>query len=201
MNIIQGGRWDNLFRRYFGLKGQPAIAPELEATIQPVIVMQDDAPELSLLKGVRRYMTQGFQGAVAGQFSHIQLINPAGSGVIAVIEMWEIANGAAQGHVSGAVANIGLGVAGPATQSIDLRDNIVVATCQVTTLAAAASNLTSVVFSRTTTASESFVRLKIPTGIVLPPGTGWASRNNVNAVSAANIVWTERGMEAGEGTV
>ena len=201
MNIIQGGRWDNLFRRYFGMKGAPAIAPELDATIQPVIVMQDDAPELSLLKATRRYMTQGFQAAVAGQLSHIMLINPAGSGVLAVVEFWQIANGPAAAHVAGAVANIALGVAGPAVQSVDLRDPLTSATCQVRTLAQVADNLVGNIFSRTTTASESFVNLKTPPGIVLPPGTGWACRSTANVAAAANITWTERSMEAGEGTV
>jgi hypothetical protein len=92
MTEIAGGRWDELLRRLFPVKGRaiaPSIAPELIGTV----AVQPDAPENGLLRNERLYAQSLYQVAVAGQTQKVLLRNPAASeGLIIVEGIWWTTN-------------------------------------------------------------------------------------------------------------
>jgi len=192
--FIGAARFETLIRRLLSTKGAEA-APLLSPEIQPVIVIQDDAPELDFLKNTRRYAGNGLQVGVAGQFSQVFLINPIGSQTLAVVQFWEMIAFGAFAANFGIVQDISLGVVGgTAFNSIDLRLNTQVASCAMRTLASVADNLLSI-------SSESLAAAgskRVGYGAILPPGTGVGSRSGVFDTHRANIQWTERGLEQSE---
>jgi len=86
MPEIQGGRWDSLLRRLFSIKEQ-TIAPSLAPEIQPYAIVQEFTPEMYLLRGERLAIGRANQGGGgAATRSRIQLLNPAGSQSLVIIE-------------------------------------------------------------------------------------------------------------------
>jgi hypothetical protein len=82
-NEILVGRFDNFFRKFFGMKGG-ALAPQLSSEIMPGL----DIPlfvDILAPMGWDMYGVTSTQAAVAAQTSDIRLRNPANSGVIAVL--------------------------------------------------------------------------------------------------------------------
>jgi len=194
MTHIEIGRFDTLLRRFFSIKGKEA-SPLLSPEIQPVIVIQDDAPELDFLSGVRRYAGTGAQVGAAGEFSEIFLINPVGSGVLAVVESWEVITFGAFAANFGIVQDITLGlVGGTAFNSTDLRRNTQIASCAMRTFRGAVDNLLSI-YSFSAAGVD---HIPVPYGVILPPGTGVGSRSGVFDTTRANISWTERTLEQSE---
>lgn len=90
---ISGGRWDNLLRRLFPVKGgavAPAIAPELVPTIQ----VQTFEPEMYRLKGERLLIGKGIAGPVAGQYAQVNLRNDSDDSLV-IIESFLVSSGTA----------------------------------------------------------------------------------------------------------
>jgi len=88
LNQIQSGRWDELLRRLFPVKDR-TIAPVLASELVGQVVVQNWEPELYVLRGERLAIGTATQTAVAAEFPHTQLFNPAGSGNLLIVdEIW-----------------------------------------------------------------------------------------------------------------
>lgn len=86
-NTIQGGRWDEFFRRKFNLKGG-ANTPELGAEILPTVPIPFGPEDRYLLQDK---LCMGGMAATgtSGQFPRIVLEMPIGSNKIGIVEgMW-----------------------------------------------------------------------------------------------------------------
>lgn len=83
--VIQAPEVARRLAKYFNLKGM-LIAPELDYTITPVVIVAD-VREPDPFKGplVRQYAVADYEPATVGQVGHSMLVNPAGSGVLATI--------------------------------------------------------------------------------------------------------------------
>lgn len=91
-NDIQGGRWDEFYRRKFNLKGGPNT-PELAAEIVPTIPLPFGAEDRFLLQD-KLCMGRGSAVGSAGQFPRIVLEMPIGSNKIGIVEgMWLLSGG------------------------------------------------------------------------------------------------------------
>lgn len=92
INEIQSGRFNAILAKLLNIKtGAPS--PSLATDVFPVIVLEANDPSWAYLGGERLlggYAEQGAGGA--GLTSHVQLENPAGSGVICVVEWWAMQN-------------------------------------------------------------------------------------------------------------
>jgi len=82
---IQTGRYADLLRRYLGMKGVTEVAGELSPEISPVFILESDLPEWNFLKGTKLMSGVWTRGPVAAQNSAVRLRNPAGTGVVAII--------------------------------------------------------------------------------------------------------------------
>lgn len=85
MAKIEVGRYSDQLRRLFGMKGVEVVASELSPEISPVVVLEDNAPDLQFLKAVRLCGSADTAAAAAGFFGRVRLRNPATSGVIATV--------------------------------------------------------------------------------------------------------------------
>lgn len=78
-------RWSQLFRKLGVVKGDDIVS-EVHRQIFPVIVVEGDRPEHKLLAGERLAWGQFLKAAVVGQQGYVGLRNPAGSGIVVVVE-------------------------------------------------------------------------------------------------------------------
>lgn len=83
-NTIQGGRWDEYFRRKFSLKGG-TNTPELAAEILPTLDIPFELEDHYLLQDKLCWGQATAQGAGA-DFGRFELRNPAGSNKAIIIE-------------------------------------------------------------------------------------------------------------------
>lgn len=95
MAEIQGGRWDNLLRRLFPVKGQ-AIAPALAPELLPVVVVQPFDFRMRAILGDKAFGCYTEQVGVAGQFGCTQIYNPAGSGLLFLLRELRVYSDGAQ---------------------------------------------------------------------------------------------------------
>jgi len=84
-NEINVGRIGRLLQRLLQIKGS-SPAPQLTPEILAILGLEMDRPEWGFLTGELRFAQQRDQPATAGLFSTCRLRNPAGSGVIAVVQ-------------------------------------------------------------------------------------------------------------------
>jgi len=87
---IQTGRYGDLLRRFLGMKGVTEVAGELSPEISAVFILENDRPEWLFLKGEKLCSASFFIALNAGLPSAARLRNPAGSGVMAVIQRLEV---------------------------------------------------------------------------------------------------------------
>ena len=194
--LIGTARYETLIRRLLSTKGSEA-APLLSPEIQPVLVVQRDAPELDFLKATHRFWGTGFEAASVGDASHVWLHNPAGSGILAVLEFFEMAPGPGVQVIAGPITDPTIGVAGATLElPADSRLGGAPGACELRTLAQVASNLVGV-YSYTLTATEGKTRLT-NAGLVMAPGSGIGVRGLANVAMSANFIWTERALEQSE---
>lgn len=92
MTEIAGGRWDNLLARLFPIKGRP-ISPGMSPELMPVVVVQPNVPEMSLLRGERLYGDTVSLAAVAGQTGKFLLRNPTDSNGLIIVERVIVSSG------------------------------------------------------------------------------------------------------------
>jgi len=91
-NEIQGGRWDEFYRRKFNLKGGPNT-PDLATEIVPTIPLPFGAEDRFLLQD-KLCMGIGSATGLAAQFPRIVLEMPIGSNKIGIVEgMWLLSGG------------------------------------------------------------------------------------------------------------
>lgn len=103
-NAIEGGRWDNLLRRFFNIK-ERGVAPSMASEIVPVFAVEPpDDPTDDFLRDNRLMAAAEDVAAVAAEFGIWELRNPANSGMLVVVsQMWASARG-------DAIANFVLGI-------------------------------------------------------------------------------------------
>lgn len=84
LNEISTGRFNGILRKLLALP-QGAPSPVVATEIFPTITLEADRPEFAFLGGVRLGSGGRTDPAVAGNYSHVGVRNPDGSGVISVI--------------------------------------------------------------------------------------------------------------------
>lgn len=89
-NEILVGRFNRALQKAFAMKGEPP-APQLASEITPAISMFWGV-EQRYLEGWERFGNGVVQGAVAAQTFGFRFRNPAGSGVITVLELLAASN-------------------------------------------------------------------------------------------------------------
>ena len=85
MSKIEIGRWSELLRRSLGQKGQETVASELSPEISATWQLESDTAEWQYLKAVRLIGAAAARSASAGNVARYALINPAASGMLAVV--------------------------------------------------------------------------------------------------------------------
>jgi len=91
---LQQARYDQLLRRVGDLKGPGSKVGEVLTELFPVVSVEDLPLELRVLSGWRAAMIEVERLAGVGDVVAANLFNPAGSGVIAVVErvFWRVNN-------------------------------------------------------------------------------------------------------------
>lgn len=200
---------------------QSPFDASLSDTIVPVMVLEADRPEWPYLAGeLRMSTTVATTLTGAGQFAHAQLLNPSGSGVLAIVEYGELVHSCAAatfgpstylcGRLDSALSGLNL-VGGP----LDTRWDSTTGsnrrgTCQFRTQ----TNATAIVdvplfripanFGHVTTVSAHYAAKwdGLVGSVVLGPGTGVVMYSAAQTASQNNFQWTytwrERPMSAWE---
>jgi len=89
---IQQNRYDMLIRRVGGLIGPGSKVSEVLAELFPMFDVENMPGELLRLAGTRICLGGGTLAAVAAQAATAVLENPAGSGVLAILERVDVAS-------------------------------------------------------------------------------------------------------------
>jgi len=103
--LESGAGLNQVLSKAFGVQG--AAAPFMASEVFPTLVMGNDRPEWNFLSGDRLCAGAQSDAAVAAQISQVGLNNPAGSGVIIVVEsvtVTDVTGGAAR------LYRLGLGI-------------------------------------------------------------------------------------------
>lgn len=91
MSKIEIGRYSMLLRRTLGMKGTLEVAGELSPEISPTLQLEEPSdPEWDFLKDVRNVAVAERVSANVAGGGQMLLLNPADSGVIAVMELLEM---------------------------------------------------------------------------------------------------------------
>lgn len=107
-NAIGQPRWNSPLIRFFGMKIGSAAAPSLSPEIAPSFdVNQQDDPTLYFLRGENLFQVAFQVAAAVGNYSQANIRNPAGSGVLCVVERVMINCGAATYGLGKIVADPG----------------------------------------------------------------------------------------------
>lgn len=178
-------------RDRYGLLG--GFSPKLDETIVPVVLLDDLSSPAAA--GSQRIMSGfGQLGPTVGNFSHVQLFNPANSGVLLELLVADVFIGATQA-VRLRLHDIALAAEAPDTGWLDAR--LEGAGAGEVRVEDAVAVLGAAVGSYRATANEN---LPVPKPVILLPGTGalFAPQNN-NVVVGASFLWLERTLEPGEG--
>lgn len=86
MSELQVDRLTTLLKNLFVLRAELGIVPELEDSIYPGVILENDRPEWAFLGGELLQYGSLAAAAVAGELNFIRIRNPSGSGVIVVVE-------------------------------------------------------------------------------------------------------------------
>lgn len=84
-NEILVGRYNRFLQKLFEMKGPPP-APQLSSEIQPSFDIEQIPVELRVLMSYDRYWFNTVVAAVVANDASVQIRNPAGSNVVAVVE-------------------------------------------------------------------------------------------------------------------
>lgn len=93
-NQIQVPKYSRLVRKLLRIVEDNPM-PQLQGELTPVIVVDQDQPSWNALLETRMISSGANRDALAGQYSHVMVYNPAGSGVIATIKKMRIRTTAA----------------------------------------------------------------------------------------------------------
>ena len=199
MNDIQVARFSSILHKLLGItEGSPAptLAPELLATV----ALEVDRPEWAFLAGERWCLGTGDQAATALNYSHVGLFNPAGSGVLGVLEKL-IVTDFSGGVIAAAAGQLGAFSGGGITQTnsgfLDRRlPGGLATTLAVQKKVHTAGLITFELFSVAISASTTAV---IPFPVMLDPGSGFVVRTlALEKRLTVNFLWRERAFEPSE---
>jgi hypothetical protein len=102
--LVQWSRFSDAYQKLFGIQGQTSL--NVVDDVFLVLPVEPELEHLSLLRGWRTFSRGIFSPAVAAQFSSIKVTNPAGSGVLAVIEGFSWYPGAPAQAQTGFASNL-----------------------------------------------------------------------------------------------
>ena len=194
---LQQARYDQLLRRVGDLKGPGSKVAEVLTELFPVVSVEDLPLELRVLSGWRAAMIEVERLAGVGDVVAANLFNPAGSGVIAVVErvLWRV-NSADNIEFDLVQATL----TGGQTKGL-FRDTRLggdrLSTLFATTQTAAATDG----IQRYFTPADVMERLEDDQGLfVLSPGNGLqvGYATTTNKLLAVNFQWRERTAEPSE---
>lgn len=83
-NEIGGGNLDQILQQRLNVKGPGAVAPTVAPEVMPVLALEVDRPEWSVIKGEVPVSIRVTQNAVVGNFSFAWISLAAGSGLLFV---------------------------------------------------------------------------------------------------------------------
>lgn len=191
LNEIQTGRYNAILGKLLGMKQTPA--PLLATDIFPMLALEVDRPEWPFLAGVRLCGGYRSDAAVVGQYSHIALRNPTGSGILAVVTSWNAYATSTAYCYAGIRAQAGL----DATAAGNARDGrwstagAFASKCELGDYTNAVAAPGAVVMAWPISASGQGLVTNVP--IVLPQGFELMfSLNGNNNSLTASIQWYER---------
>jgi len=87
---IEIGRYSEQLRRMFGMKGQETVSSELSPEVSPTIQLEGPGAEWNFLKQVRDCAFGNTVIGAVGFTTKWRFRNPVDSGIIAVMEAWEL---------------------------------------------------------------------------------------------------------------
>jgi len=199
LNQIQGGRWDNLLRKFFPIK-ERSVAPVLAPELVGYVTVQEWEPDMFWARDERLASTAAVLSAVAAELAHWQLFNPVGSNALLIVEdVWLRTTSASQfidlATLTGAIAGVR-----QSTMPRDLRfaavPNIGATVGQALVLSAPPT-LGSAAFAQIMPGNLSSTRW--PIDLIIPPGESLIVRNvTVNNAWRISCRWRERTAEGTE---
>src|SRR5712664_3191744 len=205
-NEILIGRWNRYAQKLTGMKGGPP-APQLSSEISFSHLIFSGV-ENRFLESWSRFGHHTAIAAVAGNGSAIEIRNPIGSNVVAVVEKLQLVN-------LGAATDAGFLSQGPGTQLAVPASGLVVTLdnrgsahgalllfAQNTAVGVVADLLSGVIGRvplAVNTASDYFIDEMILTTLVPGDNLRWRA-SVVNQAVAWNIIWRERFLEESERT-
>jgi hypothetical protein len=93
VNEINRSAPNDILRRLFTVKGDVPPSPVLGAELIPAIVLEMERPEWLFLANIRRAVFESSQISVSGQRCKCVLENPAGSGMLVIVERLNLYTG------------------------------------------------------------------------------------------------------------
>jgi len=203
-NEILAGRFNKALVKLFNMKSAPAApSAALGSEIIPAIQMYY-GNECRALEGWQRFGIGASIGASVGNISVIQMLNPAGSKTIAVLEKLTVSNntGASQVEVvTYGITGVGIGTGLPQLNAgLDNR-GITGSTVQFTSKnnTAAGPNGVSIYSAVVPTLSSIDLIQTDDQELTLAPGSFYQfSPNAVNLEARVSIWWRERPLEDSE---
>jgi hypothetical protein len=194
LNEIQVGRYNGVLHKLLDMK-EGAPAPTLATDIFPTIQLEGNRPEWDFLAGIRRCMRYSIDAAVAGQYSHIGLYNPAGSDALVILDR-VVFDGAANTTFTGRLAT---GITW---------DTLVSGTMIDSRWASGATTAKVGIYTNATPLDGSGHYFRVLAnyslvldnlGIILHPGYSWYTRGgSVNLGANCTFFWRERHLSPSE---
>lgn len=86
MGRVQTAQFDNLIRRLYSIKGGGSELSETLGDVFPILDLENLPSELLLLRGWHLFGRHATQIAVVAQLTGLQVVNPADSGAIVVVD-------------------------------------------------------------------------------------------------------------------
>jgi len=192
---LQVGRYNAVLHKLFSMK-EGAPAPQLEGSLQAAIILENDRPEYKFLGNEFLMAGSRQQGNVAAQVSVGQLFNPAGSGVLCVLEefSWDFSGTTTllAGIVTTALVTVGTKAFRDSRQAIIAGQGA----CQVFGSNSVATGLITPQL-RIRGVADVAQTVRIP--FVLSPGNGFQIESTgSNVIMRYYFAWRERHLEPSE---
>lgn len=192
-NEIQVGRYNGVLHKLLGMP-EGAPSPTLATDVFPMLALEVDRPEWKFLGGERLCGGRMTDGNVAAQYSHVGLRNPAGSGMLVVVQKILIGF-AANGAMYVALRAISTADNIYATYTRDSRWPGLLGSAKIIDHTTAVAQGTPYAYIRGL--ANTTAQLTDP--YVLHPGYDLLVRNAaVNVQVDCSFMWTERGFEPNE---
>lgn len=205
-NEILVGRFNRALQKLTGIKGGPPAA-QLATEIGAQIDFNQMGVDFRFLEGWNRFAGSAVTAAVAAQDAAVQLRNPAGSNVMAIVERFDVFEGAADQIIvtqntndAAALANV-VGVRCLDNRAVKGSPNTLGAVLSLS-FGNNIALIGGILFRLFVQANIIFVPLQTQDQqITLAPGDAlWVFSSAVNVSIAVNMMWRERFLEDSERT-